>query len=582
MTMTLDSSALCCFREQVKDALPDVKAFHRAEALARALGFKTNGSLMQFLKTNTVTLPTPSTMVKAMAARLHEMGISLPHDQRKPLLDMFTQWHIQDTPPTSTIQTTPTTTQPRKDKPMTTSQHEPNENIRSQSIILQEGPGLETVVVPTTAEAAAWWSQGTEWSFRDTKNGSFTQHNLGSPIVMVVEPDGSKSGLMVTKTSYMCVDINAFPIKPESVSENSTLYPVLQWAATINSSIDRQMKGSKFKEYNYNDATSCREAVQDNGVLLGHVATHLRTQDLCELAVKRNGDALNDVPQTLRTKEMCELAVRQNGEALFYVPRDLKSSRCENNRSPDLYRLAVEQNGRALRYVPKNLRTPELCRLAVEQDGQAFQHVPENKRTPDLYRLAVQQSGWVLYHIPEEQRTAELCRLAVEQNGLVLEFVPHYSTSPVSQQLDFECACEMQSPTPHLAELLSIARLDSKCALTVRSSRCDDYRTYDICRLAVEQNGMALEFVPMELRTKEICKLAVQNCPGAFSDVPEPFKDELKPIAEQTYYLKLQKEDRLRHEPQWNLSMLDDLKTKIEAHTQERGLDETTSLDQSL
>ncbi len=37
------------------------------------------------------------------------------------------------------------------------------------------------------------------------------------------------------------------------------------------------------------------------------------------------------------------------------------------------------------------------------------------------------------------------------------------------------------------------------------------YKTEDICKLAVQQNGLALQFVDFESRTDEICKLAVQQ-----------------------------------------------------------------------
>jgi hypothetical protein len=281
-----------------------------------------------------------------------------------------------------------------KDNKMTISKHEPNENIRSQSIILQEGPGLATVVVPTTAESAAWWSQGTEWSFRDAKNGSFTQHNKESPIVMIVESDGSKLCLIADKAKYMCMGANTSHIKPESVPEGSTLYPVLQWASTLNSRIDRLMKGlSEYKEYNYNDTTSCRESVQDDGMNLGRVPTHLRTPDLCELAVEQNGAALSDVPVKLRTPELCRIAVVQNGMALNAVPEDL--------RTKEICELALQDHADVLASIPKAFITKEMCELAVQQNGYALNSVPMKLRTKEICKLAVQNRAGAFRWIPE-------------------------------------------------------------------------------------------------------------------------------------------------------------------------------------
>jgi hypothetical protein len=323
-----------------------------------------------------------------------------------------------------------------------TTQHQQNENIRSQSIILQEGPGLAMVVVPTTAESSAWWSEGTKWSFGCAKNNGFAQFNQGgfaqlnqdAPIIVIVELNGTKLGFTATKTDYLCVDANNLPLELSSILTDSVLHSVLQWAATINSRIDRLMKGlSELQDFDFSDETSCREAMLDDGRMLYRVPLHFRTRELCELAVKQKGGALEDTPTEFHTKEMCEYA--------------------------------VQQNGRALETVPTALRTKEMCELAV------------------------QQSGYALVAVPMELLTKEMCELAVRKNG------------------------------------------------------------------------HSLQSVPMGLRTKELCKLAVESRSVAFDHVPEPFKEELKAIAEQTFQEELSPED---HKPRWNLSMLDDLKAKLD------------------
>ena len=38
-----------------------------------------------------------------------------------------------------------------------------------------------------------------------------------------------------------------------------------------------------------------------------------------------------------------------------------------------------------------------------------------------------------------------------------------------------------------------------------------EIRDSEICKIAVQNNGLALQFVPLEIRDSEICKIAVQN-----------------------------------------------------------------------
>ncbi len=47
-----------------------------------------------------------------------------------------------------------------------------------------------------------------------------------------------------------------------------------------------------------------------------------------------------------------------------------------------------------------------------------------------------------------------------------------------------------------------------------------DLWTHDFCRLAVQQNGLALGYIPIEKRTVELCKLAIQQNMCALQFVP--------------------------------------------------------------
>lgn len=54
----------------------------------------------------------------------------------------------------------------------------------------------------------------------------------------------------------------------------------------------------------------------------------------------------------------------------------------------------------------------------------------------------------------------------------------------------------------------------------------DGFKTYDLCKCAVEYNGMSLEYVPQTYITYELCRIAVSSCYTALAFVPPKYMTE--------------------------------------------------------
>ena len=52
----------------------------------------------------------------------------------------------------------------------------------------------------------------------------------------------------------------------------------------------------------------------------------------------------------------------------------------------------------------------------------------------------------------------------------------------------------------------------------------NEFKTLNICLIAIKGNGLALEFVPIQFQTETICKLAVKQNPMALEFVPDGLK----------------------------------------------------------
>jgi Domain of unknown function (DUF4116) len=372
---------------------------------------------------------------------------------------------------------------------------------RDESIVIQEGQDIPTIVVPMTEFASCWWGRGTKWCTASNKNNVFNEYHEDAPLIIIVCPATSD------EYSFLNAKFQAYVTKS-----------TFQFMDETDTRVDSDIVKERWNEFQ----SLVYWMLKQNGRVLEYVPEEHRTPELCRMAIEQNGMALEFVPNDLKspislemrssrdltpshweeheTSDLCRLAVEQNGWALKHVP--------EEQRVPELCRIAIAQHGMALQFVSEERRTHELCCLAIEQNGMALYAVPKRLRTPELYRLAVKQNGQALCHMPEDERTPELCDLAVEQNGMALYAVPHdLISSRYEDRRTFR--------------LCNIAIKQNGGALYAVPK---EQRTLELCRLAVVQNGLALAHVPGKYRTPELCWLAIEQNVEALVYVPEHHK----------------------------------------------------------
>lgn len=188
-----------------------------------------------------------------------------------------------------------------------------------------------------------------------------------------------------------------------------------------------------------------------------------RDMPIVRQIISRDGCFLVYVPKDMRTYELCVVAVKRNWYALKHVPKDKKTY--------ELCMLAVQRDGYALEFVPPAMQTREMCTLAIERDRNALQFVRLEK-PGKIYLNAVKRDCWYLQHVPKQHQTRKLVMAALKQNGRLLKDV--------------------------LVPL-----------------------TPEMCLAAVEQNGLALEWV--EEQTAELCVVAVDQNPEAVEFVDDEF-----------------------------------------------------------
>lgn len=159
--------------------------------------------------------------------------------------------------------------------------------------------------------------------------------------------------------------------------------------------------------------------------------------------------------------------VEKDGFAIKSVPDSMLPM--HNNL---LVKIAVRKYGYALKYVPDHLKTLEVCKIALENYGQAIKFIPDRFKTNDDY--------------------IELLKVAVTKNGELLKDIPE---NIINSEL-IECAFRNKINV----EILKYVPLQ--------------FRTYDICIKAVNNNFGSLEFIPNFENTDytvNLLKMALEN-----------------------------------------------------------------------
>ena len=202
-------------------------------------------------------------------------------------------------------------------------------------------------------------------------------------------------------------------------------------------------------------------------------------------------------------------AVNNNGLLLKFVPRELMTQKmCLD---------AVNNNGLALEFVPQEQRTDNVLQVAVNQNGLALELIPDDQRTEEICKIAVAQNGLALELVPDDQRTEEICKIAVAQNGLALKYIDEMLLADLLTKDCYICAEKIDSKLGKEAyqqipqeenNCILIALNQNGLALNLVPIR---QRTQEMCLAAIRQNGLALEYVPPYLKTPDICDAAVKQ-----------------------------------------------------------------------
>ena len=148
----------------------------------------------------------------------------------------------------------------------------------------------------------------------------------------------------------------------------------------------------------------------------------------------------------------------------------------------------------ALQYVFEKFKTDKICDLALDNYAGSIQYFPSNKITYGLYEKIVKKNGFDILYVDVDllyvREYHKLCEIAIMENPLSLMNIKNYL--PVKLYL-----LAVQSNG------LALEYVPKNCLCT------EEY--LKICETAVKNDGLALAYVPDKFKTDEICDFAVKQ-----------------------------------------------------------------------
>ena len=229
-------------------------------------------------------------------------------------------------------------------------------------------------------------------------------------------------------------------------------------------------------------------------------------------------------------------ALKKDYSTLLLVP--------EKKMTDNIIELAVIQNGFALVYVPVHMIKPDICEIAVKNNGNTLKYIPNNLRTFKICEAAVKQNGRAFHDVLADKMTSQeyliICNIAVKHNGTILKFVPKdFRTYEICKSaveddgsaLYYVLGDKMTSQEYFI--ICSIAVEKNANALKyVLVDKMTSQEYFIICSIAVEKDAFALKYVLADKMTSQeyliICNKAVEKDADALYYVPDELKNELK------------------------------------------------------
>lgn len=297
-----------------------------------------------------------------------------------------------------------------------------------------------------------------------------------------------------------------------------------------------------------------------SATLLKHVRGDLRTKEICEIASQKDGLVLEHMPSYARSEDVIIRETKKHFLGILDVYSDTTDKALKEmaklgeflpyidtrkHNAYKLYLLMVKSSSSRdiLREVPIKFRDRNMCLEAIKSNAYNIVHVPYKEKTYDLCYKAVQLNGYVLSEIPQRFHNEELYLAAVGRYGYgealkyVLEQTPkiaataikndmsdvawQYVRLPQEEDEQKRFLREMSEEGVDATTIMKIFEFHKRwsdpeyCMEQIKRKHYGEQiafakvQTPEMCEYAVKESGYNIRFIKNP--SYELCVLAVTN-----------------------------------------------------------------------
>jgi|GEM_PF-4439127 len=284
------------------------------------------------------------------------------------------------------------------------------------------------------------------------------------------------------------------------------------------------------------DKKFCVAALNRNSWVFDLIPRELLDKEICLVAVKQYSWRFQEIPEVYRSdSDICLAVIASDPNIFISIPDCLK-----NNK--EFCFKALETNSAVFNQLPQAYqkdptfilvaRKKEAMRLfnsgPILADGEGYYNSVANseryycaefrklddsiRMDPEVIQAAMKATPKILAYVPEHLRSKEICLSALSKDKEARQHIPDWLKN-ADREFCLFVYKELTFGQIAAGDPLALAR----APFYVKQER-------DICLAAVQNNGLALEFVPMQLKDYEICKVAIERNWRAFKFIPGPLR----------------------------------------------------------
>jgi hypothetical protein len=224
-----------------------------------------------------------------------------------------------------------------------------------------------------------------------------------------------------------------------------------------------------------------KKLVSIDGLYIEHIPKNHR---LCRIAILENPLAIQYLNEKEQTAELCSYSIKDNFKALKYIKnKKFKEDYIKNGTLED----CILNDATYLVDIPKEYQTLTMCLNAVYSNHLMFKYV--SIQTPEMCKYAIFREPMLLEYVQDEFKTKELCDLAISLDKNAEKFAKVLIDEAKNTELYY----------------INRLSIDGLGLQYIKEP------TYGMCMTAINNNGLALQYVPAIYKHDELLLMAVKQ-----------------------------------------------------------------------